>query len=684
MLRITKLVLRGFKSFKKVDLTFPSNYMAIAGPNGSGKSNISDALRFVFGEMSLRSIRARRIRDLINTGCHKASVTVVLTQESGEEIEIRRAIREDGKMLYKCNGERSTRNQVKDLLAKHGFTLGAHNIMAQGEVQKLIDMNARQKREMIEEVAGIAEYEAKKVEAMRELERVEQKISEANVLLGEREGYMKELEKEKVAAERYVEFSKRMKNSRATLLKREVKTLETNYEKTCTELAALQQEDAKLAKEQEALEKAVRAIEEEKSKVVDRLNAWSKRDGDVKQLEEMKSRAETCGILAAEKAKELQALGEKTRALAGARKELEEKLKLAKDSHAAAKSEFDKLKVGMGQGTKAEAKALIDSKISLEVEKGRLEEIISRGTEVVEKLESGGYSGKKKDHERAKADIARGEKELDSLFGRERECAKLVPELEKRMLEIREKLVSSSYPEVFKVIDELKQTDKGIYGRVAELIEYQKQHAIAIDAGLGNRLNYVVVDDLETAQETIDTIKKRCQGRVTFIPLADLGPGKAQATVAGGAGAAKATRLIEVVGFDPKYRKAMELAFGDTLLVEPSFARQNFGKYRMVTLQGELYEHGFLSGGNARSNLRFADAAKLQEEEKRLRAERSDAYASLEAIRIEMGKLRKSKITSEIQLKSLEIELNSLKGMEEEGQALGKRISESRGRLGEV
>ncbi|PIU09413.1 hypothetical protein COT30_04430 [Candidatus Micrarchaeota archaeon CG08_land_8_20_14_0_20_49_17] len=690
MLRITKLVLRGFKSFKKVDIHFNCNYMAIAGPNGSGKSNIADALRFVFGEMSLRSIRARKIRDLININSSKASVTVYLSVEDSEgklieTIEIRRAIREDGKMLYRYNGDRTTRSQVRDLLAKHGFTLGAHNVIAQGKVQRLIDMNARERRELIEEVAGIAEYEKKKEEAMGELAKVEQKISEANVLLGEREGYLKELEKEKIAAERYLEFSKRMKDARATLLKREVTVLETNFEKNCTELAKLQQADGEAKKEIADIEEIIKGLEAEKTKLVDKLNAWSLRDKDARQLGEMRSKAETCGVLLAEKEKELTELDARIKSLTGAGTELDVQAAQAGADYSSTRAKFEQLKLTMRGASGEAAKLLIDRKIALEVDKGRHEEIISRGGEALEGSGAGGHEGKRKEFEGMKRDIIDVDKQLDDMFRQEREYAKQIPEIEKKMLSIREKLANASYPEVFKVIDELKQSNNGIYGRIAELIEFEGNYLNAIDAALGNRLNYIVVDDVDTAQETIGTIKKRCTGRVTFIPLSDI---SSRAGASGGSGLnpeLKGSRkLIDLISFEKKYQKAMELVFGDTLLVDAATAKQNFGKHRMVTLQGELYERGFITGGTTRGAMKFADAGKLAEEEKQLQKERTDAYAALEHIRMEMGRLRKAKITAEVRMKSMEIEIDSIMGKADEAAALRKRISESTAHLAKI
>ncbi|MEM4634217.1 MAG: AAA family ATPase, partial [Candidatus Anstonellaceae archaeon] len=107
MVDIKGLKFRGFKSFRKAEVNFPKGYVCLAGPNGSGKSNVADGIRFALGESSLKSLRAKKIADLINNSCKFAEVTLFIDGE--KQYEIKRAINSDGKTLYKINGKRSTR-----------------------------------------------------------------------------------------------------------------------------------------------------------------------------------------------------------------------------------------------------------------------------------------------------------------------------------------------------------------------------------------------------------------------------------------------------------------------------------------------------------------------------------------------------------------------------------------------
>ncbi|MEO0249939.1 MAG: AAA family ATPase [candidate division WOR-3 bacterium] len=173
MFTISEIKLRGFKSFKKADLQLVPGFNCLAGPNGSGKSNLTDSVRFALGEQSLKSLRARKVKDLICHDSKFADVLLVFSEDGKKKHEIRRAIRTDGKILYRLNGKRATRTAILEFLKKFSLDDTGRNIIAQGQVQRIIDMGGKERREIIDGVAGISEFEEKKKEAMGELEIVE-------------------------------------------------------------------------------------------------------------------------------------------------------------------------------------------------------------------------------------------------------------------------------------------------------------------------------------------------------------------------------------------------------------------------------------------------------------------------------------------------------------------------------
>ncbi|MCX6777410.1 MAG: AAA family ATPase, partial [Candidatus Micrarchaeota archaeon] len=204
MVYIERVQLRYFKSFKSADITLANGFVCLAGPNGSGKSNICDGIRFALGETSLKTLRARKVSDLIMQGSEKAEIRLFLN--NGKRLEVRRAIRRDGKTKYRYDGRRMTRIRVMEVLRPMGAQIGDHNVIAQGEVEQIIKMSPKERRGIIEAVSGIAEFEEKKKEAVGELAKVEQKVNDATIVMKEREGYLTELEKEKNDALRYKEL----------------------------------------------------------------------------------------------------------------------------------------------------------------------------------------------------------------------------------------------------------------------------------------------------------------------------------------------------------------------------------------------------------------------------------------------------------------------------------------------
>ncbi|MBR9702886.1 AAA family ATPase, partial [Candidatus Woesearchaeota archaeon] len=206
MTRVLRLEAKGFKSFaQKTEIVLGKKFNCILGPNGSGKSNVLDAICFVLGKSSAKGLRAEKSANLIyNGGKNKSPAkdgTVAIAfdnseQEFGEgfdELIISRTVRQNGSSTYRINGVVHTRQEVVDMLAKAKIDPDGYNIILQGDIVRLVEMSPIERRGIIEEIAGISIYEEKKLKAMRELERVEQKLNDADIVLAERKTYLKEL-----------------------------------------------------------------------------------------------------------------------------------------------------------------------------------------------------------------------------------------------------------------------------------------------------------------------------------------------------------------------------------------------------------------------------------------------------------------------------------------------------------
>ena len=216
-MHLEKLEIRGFKSFKeKTVLEFPTTFTAIVGPNGSGKSNIIDSICFVLGRS--KGLRATHLEELICNGgtgsepSQTARVSMYLRGDNGRT-KISREITNDGKSEYSVDEKSVSREEVLELVGDNEY-----NIIHQNDVTKLIDMKPLERREIIDELCGIAEYDKKKEKAMKELEKVENKLSETRIVLGEKQGYMEGLKKERDEAVLYKNLSEKLKEAKGSIL----------------------------------------------------------------------------------------------------------------------------------------------------------------------------------------------------------------------------------------------------------------------------------------------------------------------------------------------------------------------------------------------------------------------------------------------------------------------------------
>ena len=221
MTYIKKMKIHGFKSFAKpIELPFSKDFSAVIGPNGSGKSNVVDSLCFVLGRLSSKSMRADNSAKLIYNGgkngkpAKEAYVSILFDNSNdtfpakAKEIEIKRLVRHNGQSKYFINGELRTRQQVLDLLSVAKVNPNGHNIILQGDITHAAEMPPEERRQIVEDIAGISVYEDKKEKAIRELDKVESQLKEAGIILTERSTYLKELKKDYDQASQYKELEK--------------------------------------------------------------------------------------------------------------------------------------------------------------------------------------------------------------------------------------------------------------------------------------------------------------------------------------------------------------------------------------------------------------------------------------------------------------------------------------------
>ena len=269
---ITKIVMQGFKSFnKKIAIPLNSGFMIFCGPNGSGKSNILDAICFVLGRTSAKSLRADRLHELIFHGgegkgpADYASVTLYLDNSNNAfkqefpEVSVTRKVNRKGVSIYKINGKTTTREKMVELLSSVRIHSDGHNIVLQGDIIRIIEMNPIERRFVIDEISGISEYNDKKEKAKKDLDAVDQKLKEAEIVITERYDIFKKLEEERNAALRYQFLQKQLGVMKASMANRKLTNFQDN-------LKVIDEQIAKKNKENEELQKEIEDVENELGK----------------------------------------------------------------------------------------------------------------------------------------------------------------------------------------------------------------------------------------------------------------------------------------------------------------------------------------------------------------------------------------------------------------------------------
>src|ERR1700737_1975687 len=227
---LKRLELIGFKSFaEKTQFDFGPGITAIVGPNGSGKSNIVDAVRWILGEQSAKSLRGGEMADVIFNGSTTrrslglAEVTMTFDNSGralateGGEVQITRRVYRDGEGEYLINQQPARLKDIKELFLGSGAGADAYCVIEQGRVDVLLQASTRDRRIIFEEAAGISRFKAKKLETLRKLERVSQNVQRLRDIIEEVEKQLRSVKLQAAKAQRYQEYSSRLKELRVSL-----------------------------------------------------------------------------------------------------------------------------------------------------------------------------------------------------------------------------------------------------------------------------------------------------------------------------------------------------------------------------------------------------------------------------------------------------------------------------------
>lgn len=582
------LEMQGFKSFPdKTELTFGKGITAVVGPNGSGKSNISDAVRWVLGETSTKSLRGSKMEDVIFGGTSARKplgfAQVVLTldnsdnslKDKGEIVTVSRRYYRSGESEYKIDGEIVRRKDIHELFMDTGLGADGYSMVGQGKIDSIISAKNEDRRELFEEAAGISRFRHKRKDAERRLEQAQENLVRLLDILGELESRVGPLKTQSEKAKKFLEFSDEKKTleigvwlskinkftNELRMQEHKIDAANVSYEQCNTELENIESEiESVLAKiteinlEIEQSRSGVAAFEEEavrKEGEIQVLNATLDHNNEtIERLKNDISAADDTGLSIDEQIAAKHAFIEENDAKSQA-KHIE--LQAVTNELNKIISDNDDISGQSSQLTKELADLtlkLSDCKVKCSQAVSSIEEIKSRLSAIDETVQS-------VDKEIETASAQKQETEDNITFIKERiaeyensmdgyrlklknktekgekikaDYDKLVRSLEEkqskaRMLSDLEKNMEGFAGSVKAVMRQsASKALSGINGTLAQLISVDNDYSTAVEVALGAAMQNIVVDNEADAKRAINYLKQNNQGRATFLPVSAIKP----------------------------------------------------------------------------------------------------------------------------------------------------------------
>ena len=581
---LKEIKISGFKSFAdKINLNLDDNITCIVGPNGSGKSNIIDAVKWVLGEQSIKTLRGfNNMSDVIFAGSKSrsplnlASVSLVFDNKDSylkvpfTEIAITRKVYRSGENEYYINNEKCRLKDINDLFLDSGMGKYAFNIISQGEIEKVVNNSPYDRRVIFEEAAGVLKYKKRKEEALKKLEKTNDNLNRVTDILNEIETNLSPLEKQSAKAIKYKEIKENLKNIEVALIAHDLSKIDILYKDTTKKIDILKEEIVKLNTDNSSNDAVVLIKKEELDKLKEEI---VKLNSDylkyVKEEEKVN----------------------------GERNIIKERSKYNADS----------LKVHENISSLKEEKYVLNNKLlSLKTDNDiimkSLDSVNNDITVINEKLDS--LKKKRKDVE-------------DSIYSKQKILTSLlykIKTLEGYILE-----GGNTNPSVKRLLG--TKSISGIHNTIASLINTSKTYDKALEVALGGSKDYVVVDTPEVAKKAISFLKEANLGRVTFYPLSVIKPKYIDEEIV------KLLKredgfidiLSNLVTYDDPYNNIVLNRLGNVLLVDNidnanKLAKNTKNKFVIVTLDGEIIQvGGAITGGVIKQRSIISERHELDE-----------------------------------------------------------------------
>lgn len=566
---LKKIIATGFKSFAdKIDMSFTNGINGIVGPNGSGKSNVVDAIRWVLGEQSVKSLRGDgAMTDVIFSGSKSrrelnvASVTLVFDNVDRylkldtDEVAIKRRLYKDGTNEYFINNEHCRLKDVTDIFLDSGVGKESFNIISQGKVEEIINNKPEERRTIFEEAASVLKYKKRKQEALRKLEKTHNNMNRVCDIMEEIKKQLDPLEEQSKKAHEYKQKQQQLEGLDIALITHDITTLNFDYQNKVEKIEKYNQDIVTLSTASTTNDAKIEQYKQQLSHLEETFNQLQQQYVDqVAIVEQLKSQK---NIL------------------------LESK-----------KYEVEDKKIHEQLVYNQEQVLTFQKEITLKSEEQEKKQIKRQDLlKQIENLET--------DLEK----IKQHRQQLDNNLSKQ---IKEQQTLERRISYLKETIENNvSLPSgVRNILNNPKL--RGIHQVIGNIIQMDKQYTTAIKTALGYASNYVIVDSSDNAKEAINYLKENHLGKVTFFPLSvikskTIDQVTYQQLQNQPGFVAIASTLIKN---EPIYQAIIENQLGNVIVAKDmnsaiQIAKNILYRYRIVTLDGELiHVGGSMTGGH--------------------------------------------------------------------------------------
>ncbi|MCT4612129.1 MAG: chromosome segregation protein SMC [Clostridia bacterium] len=722
---LKRIEVSGFKSFAdKMKLDFGLGITAVVGPNGSGKSNISDAVRWVLGEQSAKSLRSSNMQEVIFAGTQNrkpmgaASVSLFIDNEEGKipldisEVKITRRVYRSGESEYQINNTSCRLKDIHELFMDTGVGKEGYSIIGQGKIDEIISSKPKDRRHLFDEATGITKYKSRKNEAEKKLSDETTNLTRVEDIITELEKQVGPLKVQSEKAKKYVEYKKELKDYEVNLFLNSLEKYASDKEKYETEeqrildkiqnneeeTQKLKDKVLKLSEENESIDIKIREEREENSKAITEFESKKSEisileeknshiDIDVlrlkKEIEEYDSNINSNENKLVEIKKQIDELSSEINIK---ELELEEKEKTFIDIDEALNNK--EIAVESMKGDIIDKLNLI-SKIKTDMERTKVqkETAVERLKNYEEEMNS--YEDRlqdnKKIYEKCQEESILLKDKYDKLVNDNSNLKNKIKEENEKIINNKEdinKNLKEKHGMLSKLnlLKDMKNNHEGfnysvknilkaelvkkfnLEGTVADVITVKKEYETAIEIALGAAMQNVIVKDEQNAKSAIEHLKQNKLGRATFLPLNIIKGRKAEVQVKteGFKGIAS-----ELISFDERYRNILENALGRIIICTDmnsgiKIAKELGNKYRIVTLEGDVINPGGSMTGGA-SNKKRTNIFGRDREIKELEKNILEVTAKVESLEKETIAMEKVKVSNIKLAEDRELDIEELK-----------------------